>query len=300
MHHYEDIAIPDYIAELRRDAVAGGTAPLGTARYADADALERGVGAIRHHVSVSLSRPLQDGAPIRNDGLPAFKMTLFAEPEGSFGVSSDHVEIDCHGIINTHVDGFNHFYVRGEAFGLAEDGTDPAESVWRLSERGIITRGVHVDIPAARGVDWVDVDHPVTGADIEAALALYGLDVLPGDALILDMGRDRFEAAGHSFKAAAESPNGRPGVGASAAQWIAEHKVSAILWDMMDAVHPDEPLLSAHLLIWAIGQLEIDNCDFTAARAEAERLGKHDGMLILAPLRYPKSTASNVNPLWLL
>src|ERR1700737_177624 len=41
-------------------------------------------------------------------------------------------------------------------------------------------------------------DPPVDGADIDAALLAAGLGCEPGDALCLDMGRDRFEAArGH-------------------------------------------------------------------------------------------------------
>ena len=68
-----------------------------------------------------------------------------------------------------------------------------------LAPDGLVTRAVYVDIPQHRGTDWAD--RPVDGADIDAALADAGLVLERGDALCLDMGRDRFEAAaGHVSK----------------------------------------------------------------------------------------------------
>src|SRR5262249_35969440 len=77
-----------------------------------------------------------------------------------------------------------------------------------------------------------------------------------GDALCLDLGRDRFEAAGFTWSPA---PYGlRPGVGSSAAIWLAGHEFSLLCWDMMDAIHPDEPVGGpVHPLMWAIGLLLI-------------------------------------------
>jgi kynurenine formamidase len=211
--------------------------------------------------------------------------------------SVDHIEADCHGIANTHVDALNHQGSAGTWYsGWDIDAADgPAVLDW--SGTGIFTRGVHADITALRGTDWVDPAKPVTGDDIDAALARQGITFTSGDALLLDMGRDRAAAAGHPMTKASD-PVSRPGLGMSGARWIAQHGVSVLCWDFIDAIHPDEPWPSTHLLIWAIGLVIVDNCDFAALRAhrQAAAVGAAGG-LMLAPLPIPAGTGCVINPL---
>ena len=124
-------------------------------------------------------------------------------------IGSDHLELDCHGILNTHLDGLSHVGLDGTWYGgwALDDSAGP--SIVDLAGAGLVTRAVHVDIPAVRGTEWVGIDEPVCGADIDAALAASGVTFESGDALLLDMGRDRYEAAGHSW-----SFERNPGVGA--------------------------------------------------------------------------------------
>jgi kynurenine formamidase len=156
---------------------------------------------------------------------------------------------------------------------------------------------VHADISAVRGTDWVHADSPVTGADIDAALAQAGVTLEPGDALILDMGRDRFEAAGHLYGGQPPGTS-RPGLGWDGARWIAEHHVSLLAWDFLDANHPDEPHITAHGLNWAIGLALVDNCNFATLRAVAG--GRAEGALVFGVLPMPGATGCNVNPVVLL
>ena len=55
-----------------------------------------------------------------------------------------------------------------------------------------------------------------------------------------------------------------------------------------------------HSLIWAIGLVLIDNCDFGAARAALAAAAKGTGLLVVAPLRIPGGTGCMVNPLLLI
>jgi hypothetical protein len=149
----------------------------------------------------------------------------------------------------------------------------------------------------------VDADRPVSGAELDAALARSGGELSPGDAVLIYLGRDRFEAAGLRYRTIPECvADGVPrsGLGAGAAQWIAERPISVVCWDFLDAVHEDEPRGSVHLLIWAIGLGLVDNCDVGAAREALHRADRHDGMLVVAPLLIPGATASLVNPLLVL
>ena len=79
---------------------------------------------------------------------------------------------------------------------------------------------------------------------------------------------------------------------------IAEHGVSIVCWDFLDAFHPDEPLAPVHMLNWAIGLVLVDNCDFGRLRAAGGAPGS-TGALVVAPLPIEGATGNNVNPLLL-
>ena len=49
------------------------------------------------------------------------------------------------------------------------------------------------------GTDWAGGDVPVNGDDLDAAIAVAGVTFEPGDALLLRMGRDAYEAAGNVY-----------------------------------------------------------------------------------------------------
>jgi len=285
----------DYLAWLRGLHGAGrgaAASPLGTASLIDQAAHRRAVAAMGEGRPVSLSRPLVAGPSMRLDGRPAFAMERFFR-DGPLAWGTDHVELDCHGLDNTHLDGINHVGLDGTWYGGFPVDDPTAPSVAEFARTGIFTRGVHVDVPALRRTDWVDPDRPVAGADLEAALALAGVGFEPGDALLLDMGRDRFEASGHRLDWGSTLS---PGIGADGARWIADHGVSVVLWDFQDSFHPDDPRTAVHLLNWAIGLVLVDNCDFARLRAVPDRRSATCAVVI-APPPFVGATGANVNPI---
>jgi kynurenine formamidase len=287
---------PDYLGWLRdlaRSRPFGAGDRLGTANLIDGAAEARARDAIRTGRPVSLARPLAAGRNARADDRPVFSIEVF-HADGPIGTGTDHVELDCHGTANTHLDGLNHMGIDGTWYGGWAMQDPAAPSILEFARRGLVTRGVHVDIPAVRGTPWVDVDDPVTGHDLDRALERRGATFEPGDALLLDMGRDRFEAAGHVMA----GPR-RPGIGFDGARWLVEHGVSVLCWDFMDAFHADEPLGAVHMLIWAIGLVLVDNCDHARLRAELEP-DQCSGALVIGPLPIDGATGSNVNPVVLL
>jgi kynurenine formamidase len=296
-HDPADVLRADYLAWLRELAAAERFGPrdrLGTLNLIDEKARRRAVEATTGAGTVSLARTLTPGASGRRDGKPAFSLEVFYT-EGPIGMGSDHLELDCHGLVNTHVDGLNHLAIDGCWYGSWQVGSPDGPSIADLAPGGVVARAVHADIPAARGTDFVDADHPVSGADIDSALARAGVTFEPGDALLLDMGRDRYEGAGHVYGGAL-----RPGLGYDGARWIADHGVSVLCWDFLDANHPDEPLITGHGLNWALGLLLVDNCSFRALGDVAAATGRAEGALVLGVLPMPGATGCNVNPVVLL
>lgn len=282
-----------WVRELHAERVAAGADPLGTVSLIGGDARRRGVGALETGTPVSLGRPMSESPIELVEGLPGYALKTFFT-DGPIAMGADHLELTCHGRDNTHLDGLNHIGLDGTWYGGFATDDPRAFSVAEFARSGIFTRGVHLDIPALRGGGWVDPAQPVTGADIEAALTAAGVVFEPGDALLLDMGRDRYEAASHG-----DDETAFPGVGADGARWIADHGVSVVCWDFLDAVHPDEPLAPVHVLTWAIGLVLVDNCDFAQLR---HHLGpaRSTCALVVAPLPLVGGTGNNVNPMAIL
>jgi len=296
MSHDPATVIPKEYLDWIRDLHARhgeGADRRGTAGLIDEAANRRAVEAIGAGTPVSLSRTLSAGANERTDGRPSFKLEVFFT-DGPVAMGSDHIELDCHGTDNTHIDGLNHIGLDGTWYGGYASDDPAAPSVIEFARTGLFTRGVHLDISALRGTEWVDPDRPVTGDDLDGALDRAGVTFEPGDALLLDMGRDRYEAAGHQW-----SSTRNPGIGADGARWIVDHGVSVLLWDFLDAFHPDEPLAPVHMLNWAIGLVLVDNCDHSRIRAALAAGGATCG-LVIAPLPIDGGTGNNVNPIALV
>lgn len=292
----------DYLDWIRgvasRRWTSGDVSRLGSAGHIDEAARFRGSDAIRRGRAVSVSRPLTEAPSSRGDGLPAFEMQTFFndEPIGVYQSSaiamvSEHVRLDSHGTANTHLDALNHTAVDGRWF----DGTPTSEpcrsTMADLSRAGLVTRGIYVDVAGLRGEDWVADDRPPGGAELQLAIEDAGLRIEPGDALLVDMGRDRYEAAGHVMATPV-----RPGLGQSAARWLSDLPIGALFWDFLDAKHPTEPSAAVHLLNWATGLVLVDNCDFAAFRGSG-RDPVRTCAVSVGPLAIAGASGVNVNPL---
>ncbi|MGP3536046.1 cyclase family protein [Microbacterium sp. RD1] len=288
----------DWIRALARQSWERGAPELGTLSRVDADARIRGVQAVHSGEVISLSLPLVAGPSVRGDGRPAFEIERFyqREPVGVYtdaaiGTATDHVRLDAHGIDNTHIDALTHTTVDDLWYGGGSVDDESPAHLGALAAAGVVSRGIYLDLAASKGGAWVPTSDPVSADDLERALAASGQALQAGDVLLLDLGRDRFVAAGGGVRAAE-----RPGIGESGARWIAEQPVGAVAWDFLDAKLASETPASVHLLNWAIGLVLIDNCDFSRARGALVR-NANAALLMTAPLAIAEATGGNVNPL---
>ncbi|MBL3699537.1 cyclase family protein [Leucobacter luti] len=234
------------------------------------------------------------------DGHGGVELDVRAGEHGRSAHGGDVITYDAHGIHNTHMDGFAHIGADGTWHGgipVSASQTDE-DTMVSWARHGIATRGVLLDIPRVRGTEWVTAEDPVTAADLDAALAATGVDFAPGDALLVYQGRDRFEAAGHSYTPGAV-PQPRPGIDGSGAEWIAQHQPGLLLWDFHDARRNTQHRLEVHELIWAIGLCIIDNSLLGPAAAALREAGTSVGQLVAAPAAIHRSTGVLINPLLL-
>lgn len=292
--------LPGWIRDLADARPFGPGDARGTLNLIDDAARLRAVSSIRSGRTVSLCRPLADGDINARPGRPGFEHIVeYAEAGGELagmGWGLDHLVLDPHGMRNTHLDALNHVAVGGTFYGGRPVSQPEQGSIDVLAPHGVVARAVYVDVPASRGTAWAD--HPVTGDDLDRALAEAGVAFEPGDALCVDMGRDRFEGArGHVLGGPETDEDAGGGLGSDGARWVAEHGASLLAWDMLDSREAKATRASAHVLTWAIGLLLVDNCDFAALRAELGGGTQVAGAIVLAPLPIPGANGANVNPI---
>lgn len=234
------------------------------------------------------------------DGHGSVELDVKVGIHGRHVHGGDVISYDAHGVHNTHLDGLAHLGADASWHGPipVENSETDEDTIVNWAQHGIATRGVLLDIPATRGVDWVTADEPVTGADMDAALKATGVTLESGDALLIYQGRDRFEAAGHRYTPGAVF-QARPGIGEGGAKWIAAHDPGVVLWDFHDARSNPTFTLEVHSLIYAIGLCLIDNSLLGPAAAAMREAGTSTGLLVAAPTAIHRSTGVLINPLLL-
>jgi kynurenine formamidase len=226
---------------------------------------------------------------------------------GNSKAAVDYVGLVYHGVTVTHMDALCHVEYQGKLYNgrSFDDNVRFGGAHWGALDvwfDGVVTRGVLLDVAAGRAEGYVDIGKPVTPLELDAAAARAGVKVEPGDAVVIRSGRENYEAAKTSL-AAAISPqsftvNARPGLHIACLEWLREHDVSAVTWDMLDEypVGYDKMDFGVHLGIPFLGLCLIDNAypeRLVAACAEEQR---YEFLFVAMPLRIAGSTGSPCQP----
>lgn len=127
--------------------------------------------------------------------------------------------------MGTHVDGLNHLQVGDRTYNgyrladIVEDYGTNRLGIETLPQ--IVTRGLLLDVAAARRTDQLGPGEVVTPADAEAALAAAGLAVSPGDAVLFHTGWGQLWGVDNPAYVA-----GEPGPGMALGRWLADRRVA--------------------------------------------------------------------------
>lgn len=97
-----------------------------------------------------------------------------------------------------------------------------------------VARGVLVDIPLMRGVDWLDPTTPIFRLDLEEWERFAKVRVGPGDVLLVRTGRWAMRAA----KGPWAYHEGGAGLHASVLPWLRERDVALLVGDAVNDVQP--------------------------------------------------------------
>lgn len=254
---------------------------------------------VRDGTTVSLSLPVNKQRDSVNSN--PFQHSLTESTFGGHTVAGDVYSVQYHGFAHSHMDGLPHFSHKGTFYnGFSVDVLTPTGSE-RLGIHnaylGIFSRGLLVDIPRLRGVDFLEPGTALTAADLEAWEEQTGLRVGSGDVLLIRTGRwERVRQLGQwNFVGQAA------GVHASLAKWLKARDVAVLGSDGVSDVMPSgvEGLFNPlhELVIVGLGMPLLDNLDLDALAATAAEKNRWEFLFVGSPLRVEGGTGSPMNPL---
>jgi kynurenine formamidase len=254
--------------------------------------------------SVSMSLPLATAAAPDNP-TPAFHLMMttgYDLPPHGLQASSDYLAIPTHGRAITHLDALCHMFWRGRMYNGYPSTEVKANGTTRCgidtSFDGIIGRGVLLDIPRSKGVDWLEKGEKIFPADLDAAEKKHGVRVEEGDILAVRTGRHKYARARGNWNPWVE---GQAGLEAACLPWLRERGVALLAGDAVSDVTPSgytEISVPIHAgAIVMMGLALIDNADLEALSEFCARTGRYEFMFMTAPLMIPRATASPINPI---
>lgn len=296
-----DLTDAELEAMFRRCSNAGKWGPndeLGTLNYITPAKRVSAAGLVRTGEVVSVGRDLTTQKS-KTNAQPVVHVMSFT-PEGPS--AGDSFTIAPHGMVVTHMDALCHFSWQDQFYNGRKRSGTLTQSGARFGSihaqrHGVFTRGILLDVAAARGVNWYQPDEYVTTADFEAAEKRQGVRVGSGDAIFVRTGMERMEA-----ELGEQDIYPRAGMHAECAEWMHRRQVSLYGGDCIEKLpYPSESFTSAiHMIVLAsMGLPILDWPALTELAQTCERLKRWDYLLTTAPLRLPGGTSSPINPLCL-
>ncbi|RUM98270.1 cyclase family protein [Pseudaminobacter arsenicus] len=279
----------------------------GTLNTIDPSVVLRAVSTVREGVAISCSRPVSDHEPLRSGGEKPFKHEMLTagvwdlEPERTESLNaSDRISVRTHGMVNTHIDALAHVGYMGKGFNGRpfDDMVTMSEGVKHgdvVSAVGTVTRGLLIDVAAARGVDHIEPGDCARPEDIEPHLSI----IEPGDAVLIRVGGTLI---GGRAPVAGENRHGTwPGLHPECVEMLATRDVSLLGSDTGNDVFPSpyehicrSPVHTLALVYYGIHL--IHNLDLEKLAKELLRHSRTHFLFVVSPLHLVGATGSVVAP----
>jgi kynurenine formamidase len=264
----------------------------GAVNLITAEKSRRAAALVKTGQTVSLAHnPLTERAEDNNN---PFEQTMLR------GNNMDRYAVTYHGYAHSHIDALCHFLYKDRTYnGFARGDVNTDKGCAKLGidnlKNGIVTRGVLIDIPRLRGVEYLEPGTAIYAEDVEAWERKTGLKIGSGDAILLRTGRWARRAKLGPWNVAQSAA----GFHASIATWLKSRDVSVVGSDAGEDVTPslvDGVALPVHtLLITGMGINLLDNHDLEAVAETASRLNRWEFLITIAPIPVSGGTGSPVN-----
>jgi kynurenine formamidase len=252
---------------------------------------------VRSGRTVSAARPLPTQPSIENPVPVAHHMTGTATE----GWGGDYFAIASHGFATSHIDALCHIFHEGKLYNGYPIEKVTAHGALELGihelSAGIVSRGVLLDVPRARGLPYLENSEPIFPEDLERAEQDAGLRVEPGDILLVRTGRWALREARGGW----DPRLAIAGLDASCLPWLHARGVAALgsdgVSDVLPSRVPGVPMPIHTVAIVALGLHLIDNLELEPLALACVSEKRWEFLLTLAPLVLLRGTASPVNPI---
>ncbi len=219
--------------------------------------------------------------------------------------SADFVGVSFHGMAVSHIDALCHVFVDGHMYNGF-----PASAVTSIGARrssievgfgGIVGRGVLLDVPRARGVEWLEPADAIGPDDLDAACSVQDVAVEAGDVVLVATGRDARRARFGPW-----DPNdpGLAGLHPECIPWLAARDLAVLGSDGVSDVLPGNahrwPMPVHQCMLTGMGVHLLDNLELGRLGAACAAEERWEFLFVVAPLRIRGGTGSPLNPVAIL
>jgi kynurenine formamidase len=252
---------------------------------------------VRRGLTVSMARPADTEKSADNPRPYQHKMNQ-AGPANA----GDELSVSFHGYAHTHLDAFSHRFFDGQMWNgyTTADVTMEAGakkgSIYAVRD-GVFTRAVLVDMPALKGVPYLEPGTRVFVEDLETWEKRAGVNVSSGDVLLIRTGRWQRRAKVGPW----EANRSAAGLDPSVIPWLHARGVAALgseyAHDATPTVHTEIGSLPVHdfsLIMLGIHLFDDMDLDRVAATAAAEK--RWEFLFTASPLPIVNGTGSPLNP----
>jgi kynurenine formamidase len=248
--------LDEYIAKYSNWGKWGSNDQRGTANYIHAHRVRRAASLVRTGQVISLAMDFDQNGP-QTGANGRFNCLRYSVATGAdyavggqkwsggpmprrMGYSDDTVVLHLQSA--THWDTLAHIFHAGKMYngypadevttqGAPKNGTEQMKA-------SLVGRGVLLDIPRSKGLDWLDDGYAITIDDLEVAIEHETVKIEPGDILLLRTGQmARCRQQGWGTYAGGDAP----GLSFYTIPWIAERQLAAVASDTWGVeVRPNE------------------------------------------------------------
>jgi kynurenine formamidase len=265
----------------------------------------------RDGITVSCARDLAVDPSAENPRPAQHHMLVAGDAAESRGVAglgatADYVGVAFHGMATSHIDALCHIVVEGRLFNgfpaSEVKSTGAQRDAIGVAADGIVGRGVLLDVPRLRGVEWLEPGEGILPGELERAEAEQGVCAGEGDILLIATGRDARRA-----KLGPWDPNGvgLAGLDPRCIPWLAERRVAVLgsdgVSDPLPASRiPGWPLPIHQCCLAGMGVHLLDNLALAELAGACAGRNRWEFLFTVAPLRIPGGTGSPINPIAIL
>lgn len=281
---------------------------LGTLNHLSPAKTKKAIALVQEGVTVSCARVVEFKGAADVARVPQHFMIGAGEAyrpgeQHTRQVAMDYFGLVFHGSTVTHIDALSHFFWDGRTYnGYPSTVVTIAEGATKLdvdpAYKGIVTRGVLVDTPMLRGVEYIKRGDGVGMDDIEKAERDCGFKVELGDVLLLRTGQlGMREKLGPVDTSKAGSAGPLPEL----LPFMHERGVAVMGSDTGNDVSPtgyEKFTNPVHQIgIVAMGLWILDNSWLDTLAEECRKRKRWNFLITINPLRLPTVTGSPVNPI---